>query len=170
MEFNEAKEQFINSWGSLGSSWGVSRTMAQVHALLLITQEPISAEDVMEKLNISRGNANMSLRALIDWGLIDKKVKLGERREYFLAEKDLWKVAMRIAKERRKRELEPIMSALAQVKEINPESGDKKEIVQFKGQMEEIEDFAGRVDGLLNKLATADENWFTSLLARVLIK
>ena len=170
MEFNEAKEQFINSWGSLGSSWGVSRTMAQVHALLLITHDPISAEDVMEALNISRGNANMSLRALIDWGLIEKKVKLGERHEYFLAEKDLWKVAMRIAKERRKRELEPIMSALSQVKDIDPETGDKKEIAQFKGQMEEIEDFAGRVDGLLNKLATADENWFTSLLARVLIK
>ncbi|MFM1931350.1 MAG: hypothetical protein RL226_653 [Bacteroidota bacterium] len=170
MQFDEAKEQFINSWGSLGSSWGVSRTMAQVHALLLISDQPLSAEDVMEGLNISRGNANMSLRALIDWGLVEKKIKLGERREFFVAEKDLWKVAVRIMKERRKRELEPILSTLKQVREIEPGSGEQDEVQAFKKQMEELDDFAKRVDGMLGKLAAADENWFTGLLTRMLIK
>src|SRR5438046_438408 len=108
MKYNEAKDKFIQVWGKLGSSWGINRTMAQVHALLLISPEPLSDEDIMEELKISRGNANMNLRELINWGLVEKEHVKGERREFFSAEKDIWKVAMQIAKERKKRELEPV--------------------------------------------------------------
>ena len=88
MQLPEAKQKFIEAWGKLGSEWGINRTMAQVHALLLISPEALTTEDVMESLQISRGNANMNLGALIDWGLIEKRMKRGERIEFFEAEKD----------------------------------------------------------------------------------
>ena len=88
MEFSEGKQKFIQTWGTLGSSWGISRTMAQVHALLLISPEALTTEEVMEDLKVSRGNANMNLRDLMDWGLISKVLVAGERKEYFVAEKD----------------------------------------------------------------------------------
>ena len=70
MTLDEGKESFIQSWGTLGSSWGITRTMAQIHALLLVSPEALSAEDIMAQLQISRGNANMNIRALIDWNLV----------------------------------------------------------------------------------------------------
>lgn len=166
MQLDEAKEKFIASWGSLGSNWGVSRTMAQVHALLMISEEPMSAEDVMGALNISRGNTNMSIRSLIDWGLVEKLHKLGERKEFFQAEKDMWKVATRIARERRKRELAPIMSVLEQVKEVEVSDENKQEAGKFLKQMNEIENFASRIDRMMAKLDQADERWFSSLLSK----
>ena len=79
MKLKEAKEQFIHAWGTLGSNWGINKTMAQVHALLLVSPDPLSAEEIMAELNISRGNANMNLRELIEWGIVNKIHKSGER-------------------------------------------------------------------------------------------
>ncbi|MGB0932176.1 MAG: GbsR/MarR family transcriptional regulator, partial [Chitinophagales bacterium] len=110
MTLQEGKEQFIQTWGALGSKWGINRTMAQVHALLLVSPEALTASEVKETLAISMGNANMNLRALIDWGLIRKEHKLGHRKEYYYAEKDVWKVAQQIIAGRKKRELTPIQS------------------------------------------------------------
>ena len=95
MEFNEAKAQFIQTWGKLGSEWGINRTMAQVHAILLISPKAMSAEEIMAELSISRGNANMNIRDLINWNLVHKKLVPGDRKEYFTAEKDIWEVARR---------------------------------------------------------------------------
>ena len=83
MKLEEAREQFINSWGSLGTQWGINRTMAQIHALLLISPDPLSQDDVMQQLGISRGNVNMNIRELISWNLVQRVVLTGERKEYF---------------------------------------------------------------------------------------
>src|SRR6201989_2564144 len=123
MELPEAKQKFIESWGKLGSEWGINRTMAQVHALLLITPDALTTEEIMEQLSISRGNANMTLRDLINWGLIEKQLKPGERKEYFYADKDTWNIARQVAKERRKRELDPIIKILDELTKVE---GDKK--------------------------------------------
>ena len=124
MKLVEAKAEFINQWGILGSQWGINRTMAQVHALLLVAAQPLSTDDIMEQLNISRGNANMNIRELIDWQLVQKTLIAGDRKEYFTAEKDIWKVATQIIKERKKRELEPMLKLLDQLEEVD---GDKKD-------------------------------------------
>ncbi|WP_431198790.1 GbsR/MarR family transcriptional regulator [Mucilaginibacter sp. P25] len=87
MELAEAKLKFIEAWGKLGSEWGINRTMAQVHALLMISPEALTTEEVMAELSISRGNANMTLRDLIDWGLVEKRHKTGERKEFFTPKK-----------------------------------------------------------------------------------
>lgn len=170
MKLDEAKQQFITTWGAMGSNWGVNRTMAQLHALMLISNEPLSTEDIMAQLNISRGNANMNIRALIDWGLVEKLHKLGERKEFFQAEKDLWKVATRIAKERRKRELAPILDALDDLRDINDSDADPNDIKKFTKQMDDLEGFTGRVDDLLERLVRADEHWFLGIATRLLKK
>jgi DNA-binding transcriptional regulator GbsR (MarR family) len=166
MKLAEAKQEFINSWGVLGTQWGINRTMAQIHALLLVTAEPMHAEEIMEALQISRGNANMNLRDLMTWGLVDKVLKPGERREYFSAEKDIWKVSMRIIRERRKRELDPMLQVLEGFKDIEGDPKDK-DVKAFTGTVAQIQKFARQADGALEGLVKADENWFTGTLLKL---
>jgi DNA-binding transcriptional regulator GbsR (MarR family) len=127
MQIDEAKQKFIQTWGALGSSWGINKTMAQIHALLLVATEPLSAEDIMEQLQVSRGNVNMNLRALMDWGIVSKENKIGERREFFVADKDIWAVARQISRERRKREIEPMIKVLNDLKAVNGSDAETKE-------------------------------------------
>ncbi|MGZ5242638.1 MAG: GbsR/MarR family transcriptional regulator [Bacteroidia bacterium] len=168
MNLDEAKDKFVQAWGTLGSSWGISRTMAQIHALLLVSADELSAEDVMEQLNISRGNANMNLRALMDWGLVKKTFKSGERREFFAAEKDMWRVFKQIAKERRKRELEPIFNVLSEVSQVDNEPDNEREVKAFEDTISGIKNFAGKADTTLETLIKADENWFLSAFLKVM--
>ena len=158
MKLTEAKQQFISSWGAFGTHWGINRTMAQVHALLLISADPLSQEDVMEQLNVSRGNVNMNMRDLISWGLVDRVLLPGERKEYFTAEKDIWKVATQIIKERKKRELDPMLKLLAQLENID---GDKKnkEVKQFTETIGGIKKFGKQADQVLDMMIKADESW-----------
>ena len=86
MDYKDAKEKFISTWGSLGSLWGINKAMAQIQALLFISTEPLSMESVMEELKISRGNTSMNLRQLMDWGIVTKVIISGERKEFFTTE------------------------------------------------------------------------------------
>ncbi len=167
MNLVESKEKFINAWGTLGTSWGINRTMAQVHALLMVSPDALSAEDIMEELNISRGNTNMNVRMLIDWGLVYKETRSGERREFFVAEKDIWKVFKQIAKERRKRELEPIFKVLEEVKQIEGDKRDKR-VKAFVDTIEEIERFTKKADKTLETMIKADENWLISSFMKLM--
>ncbi len=167
MKLLEGKEKFLQAWGTLGSSWGINRTMAQVHALLLISPEALSAEDIMEELNISRGNANMNIRALIEWGLVSKELKSGERKEFFSAEKDIWKVATQVMKERRKRELEPVLKML---KELSNIEGDKKDkhVKAFVDSMNGIQSVVSKADKTLETIIKADESWFVGSFLKLM--
>lgn len=169
MKLEEAQERFIQAWGALASSWGINRTMSQVHALLMIAPEPMSAEEVMERLNISRGNANMNLRALIDWGLIHKELKQGDRKEYFVAEKDIWTIAMRIIQERKKRELNPVSRIIEEVSDVEIDPNNP-EAIAFQKTIENIQKFVTNADILLTRISNADENWFTQILLKMLTK
>jgi DNA-binding MarR family transcriptional regulator len=82
-QLRAAQDLFIRRWGEMGQTWGINRTMAEIHALLYVVGEPLCTDDVMERLNISRGNASMSLRSLCDWGIVRRLHKRGQRREYF---------------------------------------------------------------------------------------
>ncbi len=166
MKLEEAKKQFIQTWGVLGTQWGINRTMAQIHALLLVSPGELSADDIMEQLQISRGNTNMNVRELIDWGLVEKVLKPGERKEFFVAEKDIWKVAMRITKERKRRELDPVIAIMEQLKEVE---GDKKdeESRAFLDTVTQIQKFAKQADRALDGLVRADEHWFTGTLLKI---
>jgi len=165
MKLTEAKAQFISSWGAFGTHWGINRTMAQIHALLLISPDPITQDDIMEQLNISRGNVNMNTRDLISWGLVDRILLPGERKEFFSAEKDIWKVATQIIKERKKRELDPMLKLLGQLQQID---GDKKsrEAKQFIDTVAGIRSFGSRADKMLDVMIKADESWFVGSLLK----
>lgn len=167
MKFDEAKKQFIQTWGTLGSEWGINRTMAQIHALLLISPKPVSTDEIMEELQISRGNANMNLRDLITWDLIRKELVPADRKEYFVAEKDIWEVARRIASERKRREIEPVKYVLAKLKQAE---GDKKnpEVKEFTRMMGDLESFVGKMDKTVDTMIKADQNWFFGTLFKLM--
>jgi DNA-binding transcriptional regulator GbsR (MarR family) len=166
MKLAEAKKQFISSWGAFGTHWGINKTMAQIHALLMVSPDPMTQDDVMEELNISRGNVNMNIRELITWGLVDRVIQQGERREYFTAEKDIWKVATQIIRERKKRELDPMLKLLAQLENIDGDKRDKN-IKQFTDTVGGIRKFGKHADQMLDLLVKADENWFMSSLVKM---
>lgn len=159
MELPEAKQKFIEAWGKLGSEWGINRTMAQVHALLLITPTELTTEEIMEALQISRGNANMTLRDLISWGLVEKRHKPGERKEYFFADKDTWNIARQVAKERRKRELDPIIKILDELSKVKGDKHDP-EYKTFNKSIDDINKLAKNVDRTLETMLKAEESWF----------
>jgi len=166
MNYEEAKEKFLQTWGTLGSSWGISRTMAQVHALLLISPESLCTEDIMKELQISRGNANMNLRDLIDWGLIFRELKAGERKEFFRAEKDIWKVAKQIIKERRKREIEPVLQIMEDLKTMELEPNNKKHLALLE-TVNHIEGVVEKADFALEKAIKLDENALVGALFKL---
>ena len=159
MKLPEAKSQFIQAWGTLGSKWGINRTMGQLHALLMVSPDPLSAEDMMEALNISRGNVNMNIRDLMDWGLVEKMHKPGDRKEYFWAEKDVWKITKQVAKERKKRELEPIIKVLEQVSNVEGDKKDKN-VKAFVDSITGIKRIANNADKTIETMIRAEENWF----------
>ena len=166
MEFKEAKNKFVQTWGALGSQWGINKTMAQIHALLMVSNEPISMEDVMEELQISRGNASMNLRALMDWGIVYKEYKAGERREFFTAEKDLDELAVKIARERSKREIRPALKVLKEVSSIDSNATEEER--HFVDQTTKLYDFVLKADNMLEKATEFKDNWLGRLVIKIM--
>jgi DNA-binding transcriptional regulator GbsR (MarR family) len=166
MEFREAKNKFVQTWGALGSQWGINKTMAQIHALLMVSNEPVSMEDIMDELKISRGNASMNLRALMDWGIVYKEYKQGERREFFTAEKDLDELAVKISRERSKREIRPALKVLKEVSSID--KGNSPEAQHFVEQTTKLYDFVLQADNALEKITEYKDNWLAKLVVKLM--
>ncbi|NUY80766.1 transcriptional regulator [Flavobacterium sp. MAH-1] len=166
MELEQAKRRFIDSWGALGSQWGINRTMAQIHALLMISPDSLSMEDIMDDLSISRGNASMNLRGLMDWGIVHKEYKPGERKEYFVAEKDLDELAVKIARERSKREIKPALKVLKDVSSIDAAGSSEKKY--FTEQTGKLYDFVLKADNMLEKATEYKDNWLAQLVLKIM--
>lgn len=165
MELHEARTKFIQTWGALGSQWGINKTMAQIHAMLMVSKEPVSMEDIMAELHISRGNASMNLRSLMEWGIVYKEFKAGERREYFTAEKDLDELAVKISRERSRREIKPALKVLKEVSAVQGESADAK---HFADQTRKLYDFVLRADNALEKITEYKDNWLAQLAMKLM--
>lgn len=166
MKLTEARQQFISNWGAFGTHWGINRTMAQIHALLLVSPDPLTQDDIMEELNISRGNVNMNIRELINWGLVERVLLPGERKEYFSAEKDIWKVVRQIVKERKKRELEPMLGLLDKLEDVEGDKRDKN-VKAFIDTVSNIKKLGRQADKTLDTMIKAEENWFVSNLVKI---
>jgi DNA-binding transcriptional regulator GbsR (MarR family) len=164
-KLKEAQARFIQCWGEMGGSWGINKTMAQVHALLMVTDRPLSTDEIMEELQISRGNANMNIRGLIDWGLVRRVVHKGDRKEYFHSEKDVWKMFCTISRERKKREIEPVIASLQETLEM---TGEDKESLAFRQQVEALLEFIKTADLLLGKISQKEKNRIIPLLLKLL--
>jgi len=166
MEFNEAKDKFISTWGALGTLWGINKAMAQIHALLFISPQPLTMEDIMEELGTSRGNVSMNLRHLMEWGIVHKVNVTGERKEYFASEKDVSELSRQIAKERSRRELQPTIKVLREVSSIKDDGTEKtRELIK---QTKAMHDLADTADTMLNRIVNQEQNWITKTLVKFL--
>ena len=170
-----AQDLFIRRWGEMGQTWGINRTMAELHALLYITAQPLCTDDVMERLNISRGNASMSLRALCDWGIIRRLHKRGERREYFESLGDVWEMFSIIAAERKRREMDPVLETIKQCQKMLDESSigkaaAKREDVQATRQrLAGMEEFMAVTNKIFQQFIGNAKSGLTKV-AKVLLK
>ncbi len=138
----EALEQFILLWGEMASAWGINKTMAQIHALLYAESDPLDTDAIMDQLDISRGNANMNLRNLLQWQLIHKVHFKGNRKDFYTAEKDVWTIVSTIIRERQQREVAPIRQNLNKTLDLFEEQETLSEEEQdFRERIEKFTEF-----------------------------
>ena len=148
----EAQDSFVSAWGQMGGAWGISRTMAEVHALLYITGVEMNTDEIMDRLQISRGNASMSIRALLDWGIVSRTHKRGDRKEYFSADQDVWSMFRAIVRERMKREVAPLLAVLFEIRDQLPVPDDADGTAQS-----DLMDHQRRLDEMLSFFKTVEK-------------
>ena len=107
-----AIERFVLHWGEMGGQWGVNRSVSQIHALLFLSERPMTAEEIADTLGLARSNVSNSIKELLGWNLIRRVPIRGERRDHFEAETDIWEVFLRIAAGRKEREIDPALAVL----------------------------------------------------------
>lgn len=161
------KKSFVETWGEMGPTWGINRTMAQIHALLMVSEQPLSTDEVMAHLRISRGNANINLRELVSWGLVRRVVRLGERREFFEGEKQTWKIFCNIARERKRRELDPLAEAL---QKMSSQAEAEGESAVFKKQLQELGGIVHQAGGALDRIAQLRNSGIAAYVMKALEK
>ena len=171
-EIRAAQDRFIAFWGEMGTRWGVQRSMAEVHALLFIAGEPLSAEAIMERLSISRGSVSTTLRQLVEWGLIQRvktKVKT-DRREYFSAEQDVWKLFYTILRARKRREFDPLIEELGGCRVTDGAARRSDRAKAHDQRIDELLELCKFFDGLANSISKSGKGIerATKILAKVL--
>ena len=139
MKLTPATEKFILHWGEMGWRWGINRSVAQVHALLMLSPKPIPAEAIAATLAMARSNVSTSLKELAGWGLVRTVHVFGDRREHFETLRDVWEMFLIIMRERKKRELEPTVSALREC--IETASGGREDSDYAARRMKELLEF-----------------------------
>ena len=153
----QVQDEFVAQWGAMGKAWGINPTMAQIHALLMTSPEPLSTDQVMARLQISRGNAHGNLRDLVGWGLIRSVLRTGERKELFEAEKDVWKMFCLVTRERKRREIEPGLALLSRCEERSrPLKG--AEAAVFRKQVQALKEFAEVADRVMERISRSERS------------
>jgi len=156
-DFEVAKNEFVAQWGALSSSWGISRTMAQIHALLLVSPDPMCTDQIMSELAISRGNAHGNLKELVNWGIVNSAIRKGDRKEYFQAEKDIWNMFCTIARERKRREIDPARKVLENCARLTADA-DCDTCRDFSRQMEQLAELVDLFSSVLDRLASGERS------------
>ncbi len=164
-----ARDEFVAQWGAMGSAWGINRTMAQIHALLMTSDTALTTDEVMDDLKISRGNAHQNLRELVGWGLVRSVIRKGERKEYFEAEKDVWRMFCIVARERKRREIEPVLKVLRACEEQTRNLRGEK-AATFNKQIRALSDFVGQADTVLDRIARFEGSSIMPALLKILAK
>ncbi len=141
----ETVQQFVEAWGAMGALWGVNRSVARVHALLMATEGPLSLDEIAEKLQISKGNASMSLRELRTFGVVRQVEVPGDRRDFYVTEPDVWTMFFRILKERKRREFDPALDAIHRLLE---QPGAKGEVL---GRLNQMAELLTTAEGVVNR-------------------
>jgi len=168
-----ARTLFIRRWGEMAASWGISRTMAEIHALLFITDQALCTDDLMDVLQVSRGNVSMNLRQLVNWGLIHRVHHRGDRKEYFLAEADIWQMFEIITRERRRREVEPIIETIEKCRAMlkgEPKGADKQNqtaVREMDRRLSDMQQFFTSMNTMFNTLIKVGKSGVGKLINSV---
>ena len=124
MKLSPVQQKFVLHWGEMGARWGINRTVAQVHALLFISERPLNAEEMTDTLGVARSNVSNSIRELQTWGIVKLVHVLGDRRDHFDCQKDPWEMFRAVIEERKRREVDPTLLLLREcLREIKREKG-----------------------------------------------
>src|SRR5690554_4011281 len=173
--YEQALDQFVILWGDMASAWGINKTMSQIHALLYAESRPLDTDAIMDKLDISRGNANMNLHRLLEWNLIHKTTIKGKRKDYFTAETDVWNIVSTIIRERQQQEIAPIRENLEKcIKTLERGGLQDEESREFKirieNYMEFLEMFERFTDALLPYINKQNRGFIKQLVKLVEVK
>jgi DNA-binding transcriptional regulator GbsR (MarR family) len=142
---NETVQQFVEAWGAMGALWGINRSVARVHALLMATEGHLSLDEIAETLQISKGNASMSLRELRTFGVVRQVEVPGDRRDFYVTEPDVWTMFFRILRERKRREFDPALEAIHRLLE---QPGAKGQVL---GRLKQMSELLTTVEGVVNR-------------------
>jgi len=153
MTLTDVQQKFILHWGEMGSRWGINRTVAQIHALLYISPEPINADDIAQTLSVARSNVSTSLRELQGWGIVQVVPILGERKDHFATHSDVWEMFVAVLDERKKREIDPTLTLLREcVMEAKDAGASEKHthqrLSELLGLVESMSGWYGQVRSL----------------------
>ena len=164
----------MRRWGDMGHTWGINRTMAEIYALLYITAQPLGTDDIIDRLSISRGNASTNLRALCEWGIVQRQHRRGERREYFQSLGDVWEVFGVIAAERKRRELDPVLDAIKQCQRMLDEppltgAAPHDEVEASRRRLEDMGEFMDVTNRIFAQFVSNSTSGLTQV-ARVLLR
>ncbi len=130
-------QTFVLHFGEMGSRWGINRTVGQIYALLYLSPEPLNADDIVERLGVSRSNVSMGLKELQAWNLVRLQHRPGDRRDYFSTPDDLWQIVRTLVEERKKREIDPTLTMLREVLMQSPAGADE---IHAQARMREMHD------------------------------
>ena len=156
-DLRAAQELFILEWGRMSSSWGINRTMAQIHALLFVTGQPHTVDEIIERLQISRGNASMNLRDLMDWGIVRRFRRPGDRKDTYESEADPWQMFARVVRERKRRELDPTAEAIRECIAKLPDDELSEGSTVFRNRLSTLLEIFDILDAVYNRAFSTDK-------------
>ena len=160
MKLTAVQEKFVLHWGEMGARWGINRTVAQVHALLFLSPNPLNAEEITETLGVARSNVSNSIRELQSWGIVKLVHVMGDRRDHFESMKDPWEMFRVVLDERKKREVDPTLNMLREaLADLNKE---KEKDAYTAERLRSLQDFFETTSGWYNQL----RGWPTSALVK----
>jgi DNA-binding transcriptional regulator GbsR (MarR family) len=157
-----AIKSFVLRWGDMGGQWGVNRTVAQIHALLYITERPLNAEEIAATLGVARSNVSNSLKELQTWKIIERVPVSGDRRDHFTAQTDTWEMATRIAAVRKEREFDPALKTLAEC--LMAADGDRHVSDVQRDRLQALYDFTGSIDNWHSQILRLPTNTLMTLV------
>lgn len=162
MQLSPTMEKFVLHWGEMGSRWGVNRTVAQIHALLYLSERPLTAETIAETLGVARSNVSTSLRELQSWGLVKVVHELGDRRDHFVSQKDVWDIFMTILEGRKERELDPTLTTLRQC--VLDSESDAQTTPEATARMNDTLEFLEQLLGWYEQMRGLDRETLVKLM------
>ena len=153
----KAQDQFILEWERMSSSWGINRTMAQIHALLFVSGQPLEVNEIIQRLGISRGNASMNLRELMDWGIVKRFRRPGDRKDTYVSETEPWQMFIRVVRERKRREIDPTADAIRECLSKLPASDTSEDAEVLRARLEGLLEVFDIIDAAYRQVFSSEE-------------